>query len=54
MALGTFGEVNEEQVDYLQKSLQSGRHLLSLINDVLDITKIQAGMLKLFMEEDSS
>jgi signal transduction histidine kinase len=52
MALGTFGEVNEEQVDYLQKSLQSGRHLLSLINDVLDITKIQAGMLKLFMEED--
>ncbi|MBX3082567.1 MAG: hypothetical protein KF716_13100 [Anaerolineae bacterium] len=51
MAMGTFGEVNEEQVDYLQKSLNSGRHLLSLINDVLDITKIHAGMMKLFLED---
>ncbi len=50
MAMGTFGEVNEEQIDYLQKALDSGRHLLSLINDVLDITKIQSGMMKLFME----
>jgi len=50
MALGTFGEVNAEQYDYLQKSSESGRHLLALINDVLDITKIQAGMMKLFIE----
>jgi signal transduction histidine kinase len=51
LAMGTFGEVNEEQVNYLQKSLNSGRHLLSLINDVLDITKIQSGMMSLFIEE---
>jgi signal transduction histidine kinase len=50
MAMGTFGDVNEEQIDYLKKSLESGRHLLSLINDVLDITKIQSGMMKLFTE----
>jgi signal transduction histidine kinase len=52
VALGTFGPVNDEQVDYLQKSIQSGKHLLALINDVLDITKIQAGMMKLFIEND--
>ena len=52
MEMQTFGEVNDEQRDYLQKILFSGRHLLALINDVLDITKIQSGMLKLFIEDD--
>jgi signal transduction histidine kinase len=52
LAIGTFGPVNEEQVDYLQKSLQSGKHLLSLINDVLDVAKIQSGRMKLFIEND--
>lgn len=48
---GTFGDVNDEQKDYLEKSLSSGRHLLALINDVLDVTKIHAGMMKLFIED---
>lgn len=52
LAMGTFGPVNEEQVDYLQKSLSSGKHLLSLINDVLDVAKMQSGTMKLFIEGD--
>jgi signal transduction histidine kinase len=50
--MGTFGPVNEEQTDYLNKSLTSGKHLLSLINDVLDVAKLQSGMMKLFVEQD--
>lgn len=52
MTMGTFGDVNEEQTEYLQKILFSGRHLLALINDVLDISKMESGMMKLFVEED--
>lgn len=48
----TFGPVTEEQKDYLGKTLQSGQHLLELINDILDIAKIQAGMMVLFLEDD--
>lgn len=49
---GMLGSVNEEQVDMLNKATDSGRHLLSLINDVLDISKIEAGSLKLFVTDD--
>ena len=52
LEMGAFGDVNDEQRDYLGKVLFSGKHLLALINDVLDITKIQSGMLKLFIEDD--
>ncbi len=38
-----FGPLNETQADYLQDVLQSSQHLLELINDVLDLSKVEAG-----------
>lgn len=52
LAMGMLGEVTSEQNDTLHKVGESGRHLLSLINDVLDISKIESGGLRLFVEED--
>jgi signal transduction histidine kinase len=45
-----FGEVNEKQAEYLQDILASGRHLLSLINDILDLSKVEAGRLELELD----
>src|SRR5262249_24576016 len=42
-----FGEVNEKQREYLDDILSSGNHLLSLINDVLDLSKVEAGQVEL-------
>jgi signal transduction histidine kinase len=39
--------VNEKQAEYLQDILSSGQHLLSLINDILDLSKVEAGRLEL-------
>jgi signal transduction histidine kinase len=44
---GTEGELNQEQKVDVQKILNSGRHLLSLVNDVVDISKIESGMIEL-------
>lgn len=52
ISTGMVGPVNHEQTDLLNKITQSGRHLLSLINDVLDISKIEAGALRLFVEDN--
>ena len=38
-----FGDLNETQVEYLNDVLGSSRHLLSLINDILDLSKVEAG-----------
>jgi two-component system, NtrC family, sensor kinase len=44
---GMAGEVNAKQAEYLDDVLSSGNHLLALINDVLDLSKVEAGEVEL-------
>ena len=41
------GDLNDEQAEFIQDILTSGRHLLSLINDLLDLAKVEAGRMDL-------
>jgi signal transduction histidine kinase len=50
VADGMMGDINAEQKDLLDGAVKSSRHLLHLINDLLDISKIQAGKLALYVE----
>jgi sensor domain CHASE-containing protein/signal transduction histidine kinase len=46
-----FGELNEKQLKYAGNISKSGKHLLNLINDILDLSKIEAGKLELEYKE---
>ncbi len=46
-----FGPLTETQDEYLNDVLTSSRHLLSLINDILDLSKVEAGKLSLYREK---
>ncbi len=52
VAKGAMGPINDEQSETLNEVIDSAKHLLNLINDVLDMSKIEAGSLKLFIETD--
>jgi signal transduction histidine kinase len=50
---GKPGTINPKQKEYLSDILNSGRHLLQLINDVLDLAKVEAGKMELNAEQFS-
>jgi len=48
---GTLGELNKTQNSYLQDVVESSKHLLALINDILDLSKVEAGRLEFLPSE---
>ncbi len=48
-----FGPINQKQQEYVKNILTSGRHLLSLINDILDLSKVESGKMELELSEFS-
>jgi len=50
MRIGIFGEVSDEQRERLDQTIRSAEGLLYLINDLLDVSKIEAGEMQLFIQ----
>jgi signal transduction histidine kinase/HAMP domain-containing protein len=50
MRVGAFGDVTDEQISRLNQTVRSAEHLLYLINDLLDVSKIEAGEMQLFIQ----
>ncbi len=48
-----FGQLNEQQLGYVDDVLDAGQHLLALINDILDLAKVEAGQMELELSEVS-
>ncbi len=46
-----FGKLNEKQENYVQEILDAGDHLLNLINDILDLSKVESGKMKMNISE---
>ncbi|OGQ96729.1 MAG: hypothetical protein A2521_07250 [Deltaproteobacteria bacterium RIFOXYD12_FULL_57_12] len=51
MLQGMTGEITTEQRDHIQRVFRAGKHLLSLITDVIDIAKIESGKITPYAEE---
>jgi signal transduction histidine kinase len=51
MMQGAFGELNTKYVDYVTRINQSGRHLLALITDIIDLSKIESGRIDILVSD---